>query len=331
MEQKVLRVSTVALVCALLLRLMSTGVFANLFSITLSSDTAAWMIFLQTGRLVRPENIVFRPDSQEPPATETTEPTDTTEPLEEGILTFSPALAEGMALTCSFSYSADLPSLLSQPLNWELVEDEPTVLILHSHGTESFTGEYTQTSPYHTLDSAHNMVSVGAYIAEILEGAGIKVLHDTTLHDSPSYNAAYSNSRQSVQNYLSQYPSIRLVLDLHRDSFEDEDGNQIVQTVFSEGEVLAPVMLVVGTSYGGLEHPNWQDNLALALKLQVQMESLRPGICRKINLRSQRFNQDLSSGALLIEVGASGNTKEQVLRSADVLADAIISLAHGSR
>ncbi len=328
MEQKVLRISTIVLVCSLLLRLMSTGVFADLFHLTLSSNTAAWMLFLQTGRLVRPENLIFQPDDPEPPATD---PPDTTEPLDESFLTFSPSLAEGMALTCSFSYSADLPSLLSQRLDWELTGDEPTVLILHSHGTESFAEEYTETSPYHTLDTAHNMVSIGAYITESLEDAGIHVIHDTALHDSPSYNAAYSNSRQSALNYLAQYPSIKLVLDLHRDSFEDEEGNQILQTVFSEGEVLAPIMLVVGTDYGGLEHPNWRENLALALKLQVQMDSLRPGICRKINLRSQRFNQDLSTGALLIEVGASGNTKEQVLKSAGVLAEAIISLAHGSR
>ena len=330
MEQKVLRVSTIVLVCSLLLRLMSTGVFADLVNFTLSSNAAAWMLFLQTGRLVRPADIVFRPDTEESVPTPTA-PTDTTKPPEETVLTFSPTLAEDMALTCSFSYSADLPALLSQPLNWELTGEEPTVLIVHSHGTESFTGDYAEISPYHTLDTAHNMVSIGAHIANRLEAAGIKVAHDTTLHDSPSYNAAYSNSRQSAQSYLEQYPSIRLILDLHRDSFEDEEGNQIVQTVFSEGEVLAPVMLVVGTNYGGLEHPNWRENLALALKLQTQMEDFRPGICRKINLRSQRFNQDLSTGALLVEVGASGNTKEQALGSADVLADAIISLAHGSR
>ena len=328
MEQKVLRISTVVLVCSLLLRLMSTGVFADLFQFSLSSNTAAWMIFLQTGRLVRPAEIIFHPSPQAP--TEPTEP-EASQPIEESVLTFSPDLAEGLALTCSFSYSADLPTLLSKPLSWELTGDAPTVLILHSHASESFAGDYEETSAYHTTDTSQNMVSIGKHVADRLEEAGIKVLHDTTLHDTPSYNAAYGNSRQSAADYLAQYPSIRLILDLHRDSFEDEEGNQIVQTVFSEGEVLAPVMLVVGTNYGGLEHPNWQENLALALKLQIQMESLRPGICRKINLRSQRFNQDLSTGALLVEVGASGNSHAQALKSADVLADAIVSLAHGSR
>ena len=90
-------------------------------------------------------------------------------------------------------------------------------------------------------------------------------------------------------------------------------------------------MFVVGTDYGGLTHPQWQQNLSLALKLQTQLESFCPGICRNLNLRTQRFNQDLSVGSLLVEVGASGNTHAQALKSAEVLAKAILSLSHGSK
>ena len=121
------------------------------------------------------------------------------------------------------------------------------------------------------------------------------------------------------------------MLDLHRDAYEDAEGNQAAHTVFSEGTALAPLMFVVGTNYGGLTHPNWQQNLALALKLQTQLEGLCPGICRNLNLRSQRFNQDLSHGSLLVEVGASGNTYAEALGAAKMLADAILSLAHGSQ
>jgi len=181
------------------------------------------------------------------------------------------------------------------------------------------------------LDNNHNMISVGNRLAELLEAGGIHVIQDTTLHDNPSYNAAYSNSRKSVQQYLEEYPSIRLVLDLHRDAIEDANGNQIAQTVFSDGVALAPLMFVVGTNYSGYAHPQWRENLALALKLQTQLEILCPGICRDISLRSDRFNQDLSTGALLVEVGASGNTRQQALLAAQVLAEGILSLAHGSR
>ncbi len=328
MEQKVLRVSTWVLVSALLLRLLS------IFLPSLSSEAVSVMLFLQTGRLVRPGNIIFTPDptaQTEPLSPDPTQPEQ--QKPENELPVFSAGDAALLAINSGFRYEADLPALLTQPLHWELTADAPTVLILHSHGSESYapTGEYAEISPYHTLENDHNMVSVGAYIARLLEAEGISVLHDTALHDQPSYNAAYNNSRESAKKYLAEYPSVQLVLDLHRDSIEDAAGNQVVQTVFAGDQTLAPLMLVVGTDHSGLEHPQWRENLALALKLQTQLEGLCPGICRNINLRTQRFNQDLSAGALLIEVGSSGNSRQEALRSAQVLAEAIISLAHGSR
>ncbi len=329
MEQKVLRTGALALICALLLRLFCVSLGSS--TSTLPPQIASLILLLQTGRLVRPSQIIFSPSPTEPSL-----PTDTTptNPAPEILIpTFSPQDAAGLKINCAFSYTADVPALLTQPLQWNLTGNDPTVLILHSHGSESFapTGDYTETTAYHTTDTSHNMISVGAYVAELLKENGISVLQDTTLHDTPYYNTAYSNSRRSIEAYLQEYPSIRLVLDLHRDSIEDEAGNQVVQTVFAENTTFAPLMFVVGTDNSGLTHPNWQENLSLALKLQAQLEGICPGICRDINLRSQRFNQDLSHGALLVEVGASGNTREEALRSAAVLAEAILSLAHGSQ
>ncbi len=328
MEQKVLRTGTWVVVCAVVLRLICG--MADTFVPNLSPKIVSFMIFMQTGRVVRPNNISFSPQPTQP--LEETQPAPPP-PTEPELPVFSAGEANAIGITAGFSYAADLPALLTKPLNWNLTGDGPKVLIVHSHGSESFapTGEYQETTAYHTLNTDYNMVSVGSFVAEKLEAAGISVLHDTTLHDEPSYNASYNNSRKSVQAYLEEYPSICLVLDLHRDSIEDEAGNQVVQTVFAQGETLAPLMLVVGTDYGGLEHPQWQENLALALKLQTQLEDICPGICRNINLRTQRFNQDLSSGAMLVEVGASGNTRQEALGAAEVLVKGIISLAHGSR
>ena len=254
------------------------------------------------------------------------------QPPQAELPVFSRDDALSIAINCGFSYDADITALLTKPLNWDLTGEGPTVLIYHSHGSESYapTGEYAEVSPYHTLDNSYNMVSVGTYIAEALESAGISVLHDTALHDQPSYSDSYGNSRMSVAQYLKEYPTIQLVLDLHRDAIEDASGNQVAQTVFAGDVTYAPLMLVVGTNQNGLTHPQWRENLALALKLQTQLEGICPGIGRKINLRSERFNQDLSTGALLIEVGTSGNSHQEALRSAKVLADAIISLAYGS-
>lgn len=329
-EQKVLRLGTLAIACALAFRLFSTAVMDQALSFALTPEIASCMVFLQTGRLIRPSNIIFSDQPMEIPAVDTTEPS---EPLGPTIPAFSPEDAALLKITSSFPYSADLPVLLTKPLTWDLTGESPTVLIVHTHATESFspTDEYEETTAYHTLDADHNMLSIGKYVASLLEAGGISVIHDTTLHDNPSYNASYTNSRKSVQQYLQEYPSIQLVLDLHRDTYEDENGNQLVHTVFSQDTTYAPLMLVVGTDYGGLDHPNWQENLSLALKLQTQLETICPGICRNINLRSQRFNQDLSPGAMLIEVGASGNTHEEALRTADVLAQGILTLAYGSQ
>lgn len=328
MEQKVLRISTIVIVGALLLRLLS----AAAPTVTVSPALSSLMIFLQTGRLIRPASISFSPIPEDslPAPEEMTEPSLPSQ-SESALLTFSPDAAESLSVNCSFDYTADLSALLTQPLSWDLTGDAPTVLILHSHATESYTGTYQETTAYHTMDTEQNLISIGRHLANLLEEGGIRVLHDTALHDTPSYSEAYTNSRASVQDYLNRYPSIRLVLDLHRDSYEDAEGNQIVRTVFSQGTQLAQLMFVVGTDYSGLNHPAWEENFALALKLQTQLEGICPGICRSIHLQSQRYNQDLSPGALLIEVGASGNTQQEALLATEVLAEGILSLAHGSR
>ena len=331
MEQRVLRIGTMVVAVALILRLLGGAGLDFL----LSSQFASWMVFLQTGRVIKPVAMeVTAPTKATSPTapTETKPPSVPTEAPEIDLPAFSPDDAEDITVSSGFSYTADLPALVSKPLSWDLTGEEPKVLIIHSHGTESFSGGgYQETSPYHTLDKDHNMLSIGAYVATALEEAGISVIHDTAIHDSPSYDQSYANSRRSVQEYLKRYPSIQLVLDLHRDSYEDAAGNQITHTVFSEGETFAPLMFVVGTDYGGLNHPDWQENLSLALKLQTQLEDLCPGICRNLNLRTQRFNQDLSVGSLLVEVGASGNTHAQAIKAAKMLAQAVISLAYGSK
>ena len=344
MERKVLRTGAAVIVCAIVLRLLS-GV-AGASGLSLPPQMASVMIFLQTGRLMRPADIIFTPAPSEGEPTEeetseeeTTEQIPSTEEIEPppeapdyDLPVFSATDTAAIQIKCGFSYSADLAELLCKPLSWDLADGQPAVLIYHSHATESFSppSAYDETSDYHTLDTSQNMVSVGAHLASLLEAQGIRVIHDTTLHDAPSYTDAYGNSRKSVQDYLKTYPTIRLVLDLHRDAYEDENGNQVAQTVFSQGTRIAPLMFVVGSDYGGGNHPNWQENLALALKLQTLISNNCPGICRNINLRSQKFNQDLSPGTLLVEVGSAGNAHDEAIRAVEILASGIVRLAHGS-
>ena len=251
--------------------------------------------------------------------------TDTPQVVEPAV--FSPEDQQVISMNNSSGKTADAQTALLQPLNWSLQDQQPTVLILHSHGSESYTKteDYTESANYRTLNTDYNMISIGQYLAEELEKAGIRVIHDQTMYDSPSYNEAYTRSRAAAQQHLTENPSICLVLDLHRDAGEDSDGNQIRRAVSTPEGDAAQLMMVLGTN-----HEGWLDNLSLAVKLQVQLEKQCSNICRPISVRAQRYNQDLCSGALLVEVGAAGNTRQEALLGAKYLAQAIISLAAGA-
>ena len=333
-----LRVGAGLILCALLLRLTATGFFQPVADFFAKPNIASILIYLETGRIVRfsasSETLeVFSYESAVPDFARKAEETVSEPETEPEKPVFLAADAEGIKFKNSAGVKFDAEQLIEKPLQWDLNSGEPTVLILHTHGSESYTradGEtYKETAAFRTLDESHNMISVGDHLAGLLEAGGIGVIHDRQLHDHPSYSGSYNSSRKSVQKYLKEYPSICLVLDLHRDASGD-NNNQMRTKATVNGETSAQIMFVVGTGASGLKHPNWKENLSLALKFQVQMERNAAGICRNVNLRAQRFNQDESTGALLVEVGAAGNTREEALRAVEVLAQAIIDLAQGS-
>ena len=208
------------------------------------------------------------------------------------------------------------------------------MLIVHTHATEAYTQtpgrEYEEDASYRTLEDRFNMVSIGEEVARVLEAGGITVLHDRSYHDYPSYNGSYGNARVAIEEYLRQYPSIQMVLDIHRDASDGADGSQLTTSAMVGGQQSAQLMVVVGTDAAGNYHPNWQQNLALGLKLSAVLERENPGVTRPVSLRSSRFNMDLTAGSLLIEVGAAGNTHEEALLAANALARGILTLAKGS-
>ena len=231
-------------------------------------------------------------------------------------------------------YRPDLQALLSSPLSWDLDDGAPAVLIVHTHGCESYTKvkgqNYKESGNFRTRNNDYNMIAVGRLLAQRLEAAGIGVIHDTVCHDYPSYDDAYSSARASVKDYLQRYPSIRLVLDLHRDAATYADGTQYATGVTVDGQRIAQLMLVMGTDSSGLHYPNWRDNLSVALKVLVQLETVAPGITRTTTLRTSRYNQDLHGAMLLVEVGSAGNTLDQAKAAVEYLAKAIIALKDGA-
>jgi len=322
-HRNALRLGAWVILFAAMVRLVSMGFFQPLLELLHDPKVQSFLIYIETGRNVRFSPSVDSFDRESPPP----------QVPETDVLPVFTAEDGCLDIYYSCSLRPELEPLLEKPLTWNLIGPDPTVLILHTHATESYTRtdeQYLESSAFRTLNENYNMLSIGSRVADILSQNGISVIHDRELHDYPAYDGSYNHARRSIQYYLEKYPSIQLVLDLHRDASGDLN-NQIRPLTTVNGRNAAQLMLVMGTDGAGLSHPNWQENLALGLKLQTVLEQLAPGITRPINLRSQRFNQDLSTGALLVEMGAAGNTHDEALLAAEKLAEAILVLARGSK
>ena len=239
-----------------------------------------------------------------------------------------PVSPEDLELTNSTGgLAVELGDYLNREVNLTLSKEGPQILIMHTHGTEAYTmadgDDYTPSDTARTTDENYNMIRVGEEIKAVFEEMGLSVIHDTSLYDYPSYTGSYARSLKGIQSYLEEYPTISVVLDVHRDALIGADGTAYkVTDTLEDGETVAQVMLVVGSNDGGLEHPNWEDNLTLAAHIQEAMLALHPGFPRAVNLRSQRFNQHMTSGSLLVEVGTSGNTLQEALAGARKFAQA---------
>ena len=222
--------------------------------------------------------------------------------------------------------AADIAAEAAQPLPFAIEKDSaaPQVLIMHTHATEDYRLSaglwFTPGDGARSTDRSINMCAVGRVMADTLNAAGICTLHDETLNDYPSYTGSYANSRAVVQQYLAQYPSIKVVLDVHRDALVDSDGTVYKPVLQIDGVKTAQVMLLVGTDDAGATFPDWTEHLALAMEIQQEMNSLWPGLARPITLRTARFNQQLTKGSLLVEVGSHGNTLEEALAGARLFA-----------
>ncbi|MBQ1411256.1 MAG: stage II sporulation protein P [Oscillospiraceae bacterium] len=240
-------------------------------------------------------------------------------------ISFTAEEAEEIDFRGDCSYTVDKAALLQQPLNWP-DEPGPKVLVIHSHSCESYTEceghSYTPSADYRTLDMQNNVVAVGDALAEALAALGVELIHDRTYNDYPDYNSSYAVAREKIEAYLEQNPSIVMVLDLHRDALEQP----VRESVELDGQTVAPLMLVVGTDEGGLDHPHWADNLSCALKLQALANRAFPALFKQISFRSQRFNGDLTRGSLIVEVGSTENTLPEAIAAMPYLAQLVAEL-----
>ena len=200
----------------------------------------------------------------------------------------------------------------------KLGAEGPQILIIHTHGTEAYLPaageEYTPSDPFRTTDPGRSVIRVGDVLCSVLEEYGLRVLHDRTLYDYPSYAGSYERAAASIEAYLAEYPDIALVLDVHRDAIGDEST---VYKTCAAGSGMAQVMLVCGTDEY-LEHPLWRENLKLALAMQAAAVSANGALMRPIHLAPERYNQQYTTGSLIIEVGTNGNTLSEALAAAEL-------------
>lgn len=218
-------------------------------------------------------------------------------------------------------------SKLKSDIRIEPYSEEPQVLIMHTHACESYlTGEgLYQDESYtcRTTDSTQSVVAVGQKIAEKLAEKGICVIHDGTLHDYPLYNGSYDRAEETVTGLLEKYPSIKVVLDVHRDGIVESDGTPVAAVTEINGKKAAQVMIISAASDGYYHVPNYLENFHFACQLQQQMESDNPGITRPILLEYCQYNQHLTTGSLLLEIGSQGNTLEQALYTGELIGNSI--------
>ena len=269
-------------------------------------------------------------------------PLDTPSAVDNGVAskTLIPTDPSGYTV-CGRTYisnSTDYPlsiSDLQKPFSAHLSEDGPQILILHTHGSEAYTPAGSETivwsGDHRTTDSRCNVVRVGDKMAEVFGQAGISVLHDRTLYDYPTYAGAYDRSLVAIQNYLKQYPSIRFILDVHRDAIEDGQGNQykVVSAIDGEGTA-AQLSIVVGSDGSGLTHPNWMENLRLAVAIQENALARYPTLMRPVLLRNSRYNQHATPGSLLVEVGSAGNSPEEAVLAGRLFAERMTDVLNAS-
>ena len=218
---------------------------------------------------------------------------------------------------------------ISNIMETALEINKNNILIFHTHTCESYTPsekyQYQQTGNFRTTDLNYTVARVGDELSNYLLGFGFNVYHDKTYHDYPAYSGSYNRSLATVQKALKTNPS-DIIIDLHRDAI-GSISNYDPSVKIGE-DVAAQVMFVIGTNGGGLNHPNWKQNLKFAIEVQQKANEMYPGLFKPIILRNSRYNQHLGKAACIIEVGATGNTLDQCLNSMKYLAKVFEKLSY---
>lgn len=256
-------------------------------------------------------------------------------PVNEFTITEGDIAYKGIQVKNSSSVGIDIKKELEGRLGFTIENTkEPQVLIYHTHTHESFlefdTGYYFESFYPRSEDKTKNVCAVGEEISAQLNAAGITTLHDTTMHDN-TYTGSYDRSCATVEKYLEKYPSIKVVLDIHRDGL-GTDESRSKPVFYADGRKAAQIMILSGYNYDGDESfRGWEYNLRFALRIQQEAMKRYPDMLRPLYFGDFMYNMNINTGSLLIEIGADSNTVEEVRYTGFLLGDIIAKVLKDAR
>lgn len=239
-------------------------------------------------------------------------------------MTIGSNFVDGIAIKNASSATINVDEQYAIAPNLNLAKSsDPQVLIVHTHTTEAYmtyyAGYFNAVDTARSTDTTRSVVAVGDAISDELRTAGIGVIHDTTIHDQP-YTGAYDRSAATIEKNLKLYPTIRVVLDIHRDALNQSDNVEIKPTAVINGRKAAQMMIIASCcDSASMPHPNWHENLRFALRLQNALNTQYEGIVRPLYLVDSRYNEHLTNGSLLIEIGSEANTVSEAVYSGEIL------------
>lgn len=217
----------------------------------------------------------------------------------------------------------DVNKLLEKDLKLKQGVKGPQVLIYHTHSQEGYA-DSVEGDPYTSV------VALGDYLGRLLsEQYGIEVLHHMGEYDVMDRDSAYSTALPYLEAVLKEYPSIEVVIDLHRDGVPST--THLVTEI--NGKPTAQIMFFNGlsrtTAQGDLEYlanPYIEENLAFSFQMQLAAAEYYPGFARRIYLKGYRYNMHLRPKSLLVEVGAQTNTYQEAENAMEPLADILVKV-----
>lgn len=213
-------------------------------------------------------------------------------------------------------------NLTEEMLKPDITIENKNIVLFHTHSCESYTSSekypYTPTGNFRTTDLNFTVTRVGTELENQLKQYNYNIIHNTDYHDYPAYNGSYTRSLSTVENLLNTNQA-DIIIDIHRDAIGSRSDYAPTVKIGDTDEA-AQLMFIIGTNEGGLWHPNWNQNLKFAIKIQEKAEEMYPGLFKPIMVTKSRYNQHTGKYASIIEVGATGNTLEQCLNSMKYLA-----------